>query len=118
METNINNEIGSIHISEEVIAMIAGAAANEAYGIVGMTTKAGKKGLTSILQKENMSKGVEVRFEEEEIYIDLYVIIQFGTKISVVAKNTIDKVKYNVETQTGLKVAKVNLNIEGIKVQS
>ena len=50
--------------------------------------------------------------------IDLFVIIQFGTKISVVAKNTIDSVKYQVETQTGLKVSTVNLNIEGIKVQS
>lgn len=118
METNINNEIGTIHINEEVIAMIAGSAANEAYGIVGMTTKTGKNGLASILRKENMSKGVEVRLENEEIYIDLYVIIQFGTKISVVAKNTIDTVKYNVESQTGLKVANVNLNIEGIKVQS
>jgi uncharacterized alkaline shock family protein YloU len=118
METTINNEIGSVHINEEVIATIAGTAANEAYGIVGMTTKSGKNGLGSILRKENMSKGVDVRFENEEIFIDLYVIIQFGTKISVVAKNTIDSVKYNVETQTGLKVAKVNLNIEGIKVQS
>lgn len=118
METNINNEIGTIHINEDVVATIAGVAANEAYGIVGMTSKTGKSGFASILRKENMSKGVEVRLEDDKIYIDLYVIIQFGTKISVVAKNTIDSVKYNVETQTGLTVANVNLNIEGIKVQS
>lgn len=118
MDTKINNEIGTVSINEEVIAMIAGAAAYEAYGIVGMTTKTGKNGFAAILRKENMSKGVEVRLEEDQIHIDLYVIIQFGTKISVVAKNTIDSVKYNVETQTGLKVANVNLNIEGIKVQS
>jgi uncharacterized alkaline shock family protein YloU len=118
MDTKLNNEIGSISINEEVIAMIAGAAANEAYGIVGMASRSGKNGLTNILKKENLSKGVEVRIEEDVLFIDLFVIIQFGTKISVVAKNTIDSVKYNVETQTGLKVEKVNLNIEGIKVQS
>lgn len=118
MEMKINNEIGKIVISEDVIAMIAGAAANEAYGIVGMASRGNKNGLASILKKENLSKGVRVRLEENEIFIDLYVIIQFGTKISVVAKNTIDKVKYNVENQTGLSVSNVNLNIEGIKVQS
>jgi len=118
METKINNELGSININEEVIAMIAGAAANEAYGIVGMAAQTTKNGITSILRIENLSKGVKVQLVDEEIIIDLYVIIQFGTKISVVAKNTIDSVKYNVETQTGLKVSKVNLNIEGIKVQS
>lgn len=118
MDTKLNNEIGNISINEEVIAMIAGAAANEAYGIVGMAAQSTKNGITSILKKENLSKGVQVRLENEEIYIDLYVIIQFGTKISVVAKNTIDSVKYQVETQTGLKVSTVNLNIEGIKVQS
>lgn len=118
MDTKINNEIGSISINEEVIAVIAGSAANEAYGIVGMAAQSTKNGITSILRKENLSKGVRVRLENEEIYIDLYVIIQFGTKISVVAKNTIDSVKYQVETQTGLKVSTVNLNIEGIKVQS
>ena len=56
--------------------------------------------------------------EEEGIAIDLYVIIQFGTKISVVAENIIEKVKYNVENQTGLKVLNVNLHIEGVRVQS
>lgn len=118
MEIKINNEIGNVVISEDVIAMIAGAAANEAYGIVGMVSRGNKNGLANILKKENLSKGVRVRVEEEKILIDLYVIIQFGTKISVVAKNTIDKVKYNVENQTGLTIGSVNLNIEGIKVQS
>jgi uncharacterized alkaline shock family protein YloU len=56
--------------------------------------------------------------EEEGIAIDLYVIIQFGTKISVVAENIIEKVKYNVENQTGLKVLNVNLHIEGVRVQA
>ncbi len=118
METKINNEMGSISINEEVIAMIAGAAANEAYGIVGMAAQTTKNGITSILRIDNLSKGVKVQLDGEDIIIDLFVIIQFGTKISVVAKNTIDSVKYQVETQTGLKVSTVNLNIEGIKVQS
>lgn len=117
MDTKINNEFGSVAINNDVIAMIAGAAANEAYGIVGMAAQSTKNGITSILRIDNLSKGVKVDVAGEGIVIDLFVIIQFGTKISVVAKNTIDKVKYNVESLTGLEVSKVNLNIEGIKVQ-
>lgn len=118
MDAKIVNEIGTISIGEDVLATIAGAAANEAYGIVGMVSRSAKNGLTNILRRENLSKGVEIHVTENQVSIDLYVIIQFGTKISVVAKNTIDKVKYNVEMQTGIKVTNVNLNIEGIKVQS
>jgi uncharacterized alkaline shock family protein YloU len=60
---------------------------------------------------------VEVTSEDLGIKINLFVIVQFGTKLSVVAENIIEKVKYNVETQTGLNVVEVNLNIEGVKVQ-
>lgn len=118
MDAKIVNEQGEITINEYVIRTIAGIAANEAYGIVGMASRNAKNGLNSILRREHLSKGVEVHINEDEIAIDLYVIIQFGTKISVVAKNTIDKVKYDVEEQIGIKISKVNLNIEGIKVQS
>jgi len=51
------------------------------------------------------------------VIIELFVIIQFGTKISVVANNIIEKVKYHVENLTGVKVLKVNLNIESVRVQ-
>ncbi len=118
MSTKLINEIGSVTINNDVVAMIAGASASEAYGIVGMVSKSAKNGFSNILKRENLSKGVEIHVKEDEVIIDLYVIIQFGTKISVVAKNTIDTVKYSVETQTGVKVTSVNLNIEGIKVQS
>ena len=71
-----------------------------------------------MLKKENLSKGVRIHSEDEGIIIDLFVIVQFGTKISVVAQNIIERVKYSVENQTGLKVLKVNLNIEGVRVQA
>ncbi len=118
MTIRVENEIGSIDINSEVVATIAGASAIECYGLVGMAAKTSSGGFASLLKRENLSKGVTVHMEEEGIVIDLYVIIQFGTKISVVAQNIIDKVKYNVENQTGLKVLKVNLNIEGVRVPS
>ncbi|MDH8676670.1 Asp23/Gls24 family envelope stress response protein [Fusibacter bizertensis] len=117
MSIKINNEIGDITIKSEVVATIAAVSAMECYGLVGMTYKSAKSGLAKILKGEHLSKGVEIGVEEEGIRIDLFVIVQYGTKLSVVAENIIEKVKYNVETQTGLNVLEVNLNIEGVKVQ-
>jgi uncharacterized alkaline shock family protein YloU len=118
MAIKIENEYGFIDISKEVISTISGASAVECYGLVGMVSKSATDGIVGLLKKENLNKGVNIQEEEDGIIIDLYVIIQFGTKISVVAQNIIDKVKYNVENQTGIKVNKVNLNIEGVRVQS
>lgn len=118
MTIRVENEIGTIDINSDVVATIAGASAIECYGLVGMASRSTTNGIVNLLKRENLSKGVNINMEEEGIAIDLYVIIQFGTKISVVAENIIEVVKYNVENQTGLKVLNVNLHIEGVRVQS
>ncbi|MCK8058062.1 MULTISPECIES: Asp23/Gls24 family envelope stress response protein [unclassified Fusibacter] len=117
MNLHVDNEYGTIEINTDVIATIAGASAIECYGLVGMAAKSATGGIANLLKKEHLTKGIKVHTEGDELTIDLYVIVQFGTKISVVAENIIAKVKYNVENQTGLKVKKVNLNIEGVRVQ-
>ncbi|MBF4691682.1 Asp23/Gls24 family envelope stress response protein [Fusibacter ferrireducens] len=117
MSIKIQNELGDVIIDADVVSTIAGLAAMECYGLVGMTYKSARSGLAKILKGEHLSKGVEVTVEETGVIVTLYVIIQFGTKISVVAENIIEKVKYNVENLTGLNVLEVNLNIEGVRVQ-
>lgn len=118
MTIRVENEIGTIDINSDVVATIAGASAIECYGLVGMASRSTTNGIVNLLKRENLSKGVSIQMEEDGIAVDLYVIIQFGTKISVVAENIIEKVKYNVENQTGLKVLNVNLHIEGVRVQA
>lgn len=109
-------QFGEVNISEEVLATIAGLATTECYGLVGMASKNAKDGLVELLKRENLAKGVKVTAEGEEIIIDLYIIVEFGTKISTVADNIISKVKYTVENLTGLKVKKVNINVQGVRV--
>ncbi|MGX8797925.1 Asp23/Gls24 family envelope stress response protein [Fusibacter sp. JL298sf-3] len=117
MSIIINNTCGDIIIKNDVVATIAALSAMECYGLVGMTYKSATSGFAKLLKGEALSKGVEVVAQADGVKIDLFVIVQFGTKISVVAENIIEKVKYAVETQTGLKVVEVNLNIEGVKVR-
>lgn len=117
MVARLDNEIGSILIDNAVIASIAGASAMECYGLVGMATKSTASGLVELLKRENMTKGVKVSTDNDQILIDLFIIVEFGTNISAVANNIIDKVRYNIENMTGMTVKKVNVNVQGVRVE-
>lgn len=117
MPAREKNQYGYIDIDDNVIATIAGLSAMESYGIVGMASKNATDGFFELLKKDNLSKGVKIYSEQNEIIIDLHVILQYGIKISVVAENIIEKVKFNVENLTGLKVKKVNVYVQGIRVE-
>lgn len=116
MSAKYRTQYGEINISEDVLATISGLAATECYGLVGMASKNAKDGLVELLKRENLAKGVKVTAEGKEINIDLFIVVEFGTKISTIADNIISKVKYTVENLTGLKVNKVNINVQGVRV--
>ncbi|MDD3705632.1 MAG: Asp23/Gls24 family envelope stress response protein [Clostridiaceae bacterium] len=116
MSAIYRNQYGEVNITDEVLATISGLAATECYGLVGMANKNAKDGLVELLKRENLAKGVKVTTDGEEINVDLYIVVEFGTRISTVADNIISKVKYTVENMTGLKVKKVNINVQGVRV--
>ncbi|NLO96759.1 MAG: Asp23/Gls24 family envelope stress response protein [Peptococcaceae bacterium] len=112
----METQLGKIEITEEVIATIAGAAAIECYGLVGMASRKISDGVSGLLKRENLSKGVTVTFQEDMVIIDLYIIVGYGIKISEVASNVMERVRYTVETMTGLKVSEVNVNVQGVRL--
>jgi len=117
MSIELRTKLGQIDISNEVIATIAGGAAIDCYGIVGMASKNQiKDGLTEILRKESFTKGVIVREENDEVHIDMYIIVSYGTKISEVAHNVQSKVKYTLDQTVGLAVDSVNIFVQGVRV--
>ena len=111
----INTEFGKVTISEELLATLAGQAAIECYGLVGMSSRKLRDGLAVLLKKENLSRGVKVHFEENKLVIDLYIIVSYGTRIPEVAANVMDKVRYVIEKATGLEVSRVNVNVQGVQ---
>lgn len=117
MSVKINNEFGDIIIDDLAIASIAGLAAMECYGVVGMASKSKTEGIFELLKKENLTKGIKTSIVEEKVNIDLYIVLQYGVKISVVADNIISGVKYSVETFSGLNVNNVNIFVQGVRVQ-
>ncbi|KON68449.1 Asp23/Gls24 family envelope stress response protein [Peribacillus sp. NPDC060186] len=117
MSIELQTKYGQIDISNDVIATVAGGAAVDCYGIIGMASKKQfKDGIAEILRKENFTKGVIVRQVEEEVHIDMYIIVSYGTKISEVAHNVQSKVKYTLDKTVGLAVESVNIFVQGVRV--
>jgi uncharacterized alkaline shock family protein YloU len=112
----IENEYGSVTIDREVVARLAGLAAMDVYGIVGMAAKNVKDGIVQLLKKESLSKGVIINSKDGALTIDLHIIVEYGTNIHAIADTLISNVKYRVEDQTGLSVGKVNISVEGVRV--
>jgi len=119
LSQTILNEYGKIIITDEAVSSVAGVAALECYGLVGMCSRSRiRDGFIELLGKENLSRGVEVHVKGGSIVIDLFVIVGYGTKISEVAQNIMEKVKYVVETTVGMPVESVNVNVQGVRVNS
>ena len=116
MSAKLENDYGVITIENEVIARIAGYAAMDCYGIVGMAAKNVKDGIVQLLKKESLTKGIKLTVNENKISLDFHIIVVYGTNITAIADNIISTVKYKVEEYAGLEVENVNIFVEGVRV--
>lgn len=117
MSVKIKNENGNITMDDQVFATLAGLAAMECYGVVGMASRNATEGIFELLRRDQLTKGIKVTSIDDKLNIDLYIVLQYGVKISVVADNIISRIKYSVETFSGISVENVNIFVQGIRVQ-
>ena len=110
---NTSNGLGTIRISDEVVKIIAGLAATEVPGVVGMSGGI-VGGIAEKLGRKNLSTGVKVQVGEKEAAVDLSVIVEYGMQIHEVALQIQNNVKNTIERMTGLKVVEVNIGIQGV----
>ena len=112
-----SKENGEVHYSDEVLAKIVGLSTMECYGVVGMVSKNASEGFWELMRVENLSKGVKVTLVDEyKLNIELFVMVQYGNKISEIASNIIQKVRYNIENYTGLKVSEITVNVQAVRI--
>lgn len=116
MGKEVVTALGRIHLSEDVIATMAGVATTECYGIVGMASSRFQDGISELLGRENLARGVHVEVEDDWVEIDLYIVVGYGTRISEIGRNVTEKVRYVVESFTGLKVRGIHIHVRGVKL--
>jgi len=117
MQSKMKTEFGVIAVENDVIARIAGLAAMECYGVVGMAAKSLRDGLVHLLKIESLSKGVVIETQDSgQLVIDLHIIVEYGTNLVAIANSLKDNVRYKVEESVGMIVQDVNIFIEGIRI--
>ncbi|OGO17923.1 MAG: hypothetical protein A2Z14_03045 [Chloroflexi bacterium RBG_16_48_8] len=109
--------LGRIMISPRAMATIAAHAANQSYGVVGMASKNIVDGIVDILARDPRH-GVEVEVVEDELIVDLFIIVEYGTRISSVATSVANSVQYQLERAIGLRVAAVNVHVQGLRISN
>ena len=117
MSAELKTNKGTISISNAVVATLAGYAATQCYGVVGMCVKTGKDGVAKILKKENVDKGIRVKIAENEIEINLYIVVEYGLNIASICQTIRQSVKYHVEEATGMNVASVKVFVENVRIE-
>ena len=113
----IEEKNDGIKIANDVVAVIAGVAVSEVPGVASMAGGfAG--GISEVLSgKKNLSKGIKVDTDEKEVKIDVNIIVEYGSRIPDVAFEIQNRVKKSVENMTGLKVAEVNVHVQGVRTE-
>lgn len=116
MPAYIYNQFGDVIISDHVIADIVSQSVMSSYGVVGLAFKNVTDGILTLLNKQNMARGVKILMGEKGLLIDLHVVLEYGVSMMVISNNIIENVTYNVESMTGIPVEKINVFIQGIRL--
>jgi uncharacterized alkaline shock family protein YloU len=106
---------GRIEVFPSAVGAIAAHAALGCYGITGMAARGLRDGVAELLHRGNVDRGVEVVDMEGGLVIDVFVIVQYGIRISEVAHNLQQAVRFEVERSVNVPVAKVNVNVQGVR---
>ena len=112
-----NTSKGDIQISKQAIATIAFQAVQRSYGVVGLASKNIADELAHALVKDP-THGIDVEYKNQEINIDIYIIIEYGTRIKSVAASVANTVRYQVERSLGVPVNEINIHVQGLRISN
>ena len=115
--TNETTPLGSIHVSPQAIATVAYQAALQSYCVVGMAAKNVVNGLANAIAKDP-THGVTVQYDGQHVNIDLYIIIEYGTRIKSVAASVANTVRFQVEKTLGLPINSINVHVQGLRISN
>ena len=111
---NGTRPLGKIEVLPNAIHSIAVQAISECYGVVGIAASRLHFGRPVILGPEQQNQGVQMRIFNDQIVLDVYVVLEYGLRISEIGHNIMSSVKFSVEKMLGVPVARVNVNVQGL----
>ena len=116
MSISKSTEFGNINISLDAIASLAGGVVTECYGVVGMASRNKKDGIVNLLKPDSMTKGISITVEEGGVIVEIHLIVEYGININTICKSIVNRVRYTIENTVGIKVNRINVRVEGVRV--
>ena len=114
--SSLSSPLGRIRIAPDAVAQIAGRVAAEAYGVVGMAPRGPRDRLPL---RDRLRQGIAVGGNAEQgVTIELSVVVEYGLNLAEVASTLRNRVRYEVERLTGLRVSEVEVRIQDVKSSS
>lgn len=115
-DVELGRTAGRIQVSPTAIKSIAAAAVLECYGVVGIAGKRIKHGRAQLLDEGSYGRGIVVTIENVMVILDVYVVVEYGTRISEVAHNIMSSVGATVRRTLGETPVRVNVNVQGLRI--
>ena len=112
-----DENLGSVQIADEVVAMIASLAATEVDGVSAMGGNITNE-LMSRVGVKNLTRGVKVEVTGSSVKVELVVLLEYGYNIPATSQKVQERVKNAIENMTGLAVTDVNIRIAGVKMKT
>ena len=106
--------LGKIEVLPNAIHSIVVEATLTCYGVLGIASPHLRNGRAVLLALEHANQGVKIQVVNEQIIVDVYVALEYGLRISEIARNIMSAVKFSVEKMLGIPVTQVNVNIQGL----
>lgn len=113
----IEDEQGSIRVSDDVIAVIAATAAKETEGVHSLSPVTATPDLADFFAKKGVPKGIRVAINGNACTVDVHLLIQAGAVVTEVAQNVQLNVKNAVESMVGMSVTASNVFVAGVALQ-
>lgn len=107
---------GQVEISDQAIIAVIHDAVLSSYGIVDMAPRSIRSAIGKRLGMSSSERGISIAIDGDTLTIDLSVVVQYGTPIFTVATNVMQAVKFRVEEILGMHVERVNINVDGLRV--
>jgi uncharacterized alkaline shock family protein YloU len=105
---------GKIEVLPNAIHTIVVQATISCYGVLGIASPRLRNGQAVLLPLHQSNQGVRVQIVNEQLLLDVYVVLEYGLRISEIAHNIMSSVKFSTEKMLGIPVAQINVNVQGL----
>lgn len=109
--------LGKIEIAPEVIEVIAGIATTEVDGVFAMRGNFAS-GVAERFGKKTHGKGIKVELTETGVIIDVFLTIDYGASVPVLAQKIQTNIRQALRNMTELDIEETNVHIVGVQIDS